>query len=1063
MKTIRTGLFWESLKGFNSEVVLKNDKAIESLLETRNYSQMISSKQVRFMSDSNVWRLGVSGAYRLVYLVESTPKKPIFVVLIGLYTHAKYDILWKEKGQKRLCQLAREALEDNEVKRHLVELKGEPDKVSLIPARAIGLRLPLVDLVSTQHADRVTETRDATLEIISMQNENPVLFDELANLLICTTNEINGEHRFGNLLVESRVAGGERVTNLFDSRSSNDLQTREYQRPKSVELWQRMIAASVSNVDPFLKLDEDQCKILNKFQEFDSLPIFIDGPGGSGKTTLMLEVLRSILANRRYYENVSAKILSLNQGHVNSLRSAISNFLELSIGLSATDAKESALSTAMTIDEYLLVSVPEDKRNGFLMSKKLRWSHFCQWRRNQRIERKDSAQLWTALRVLILGDVLSREEDAGQDTLLLWFDSLREERRHDVSTKTFEAAISLLPRYEEWKKTTGFWDERDLVAVVHEEIDKDTQQRNLADIIMVDEAQDLTPDQIRILLRSASFVNYELERDSSQTHEVPLPFLFAADDLQTVNPSGFRWKFFQAIFYEETRRLLNSPRGIDKERQSLLKNYRMLGGPLKIATGLRKWIEPQPENVYAASDGGFAGPWEGHVQEEAQLFKHADVILLPEHLTSDEINKFIDNDECLRVNLPGKFDRNKVLSAHDAKGQEWSFVLLYRFAEYCQAEQVLGVSRYTKQVTYVAGSRARDVCVWFDSSNSKEWFWNNVSDPLSPAAKLIGYTPISRLPDLANSKSTSDYRRDALRRINNCLKNNDNSHDELIAELRYASYEFNRAEDPECAQFVQEASDLVSQKRKTLAIDRAPKDLAVFACKLAFRYESWTSFAGLRHETLEINGFGLIGSSIYEFNSGNTTEALKAFSKLDLETLIDAVELNADISETLFTNCLYAVIEEMRLNRPSAMQGFVQKPVLELIKEGTGLLYNGELTTAVVSVEMFITEKKSEALIKLSGLAYDSAFRTTVATALIGQELGVEDFHSEVPLIFPIRNGAEDECDLWLQETSKRFSASSTIKENFCSMQPKQVRRLSTEQLLRLMIGALEFEQQGGR
>ena len=90
--------------------------------------------------------------------------------------------------------------------------------------------------------------------------------------------------------------------------------------------------------------------------------------------------------------------------------------------------------------------------------------------------------------------------------------------------------------------------------------------------IFCDESQDFTRIELEVILRLSLFS----ERKISREEVAFVPFVFAGDEFQTLNPSGFRWDTVTAFFVEKfiVGLAQQPPKSTELNYQVLTFNYR---------------------------------------------------------------------------------------------------------------------------------------------------------------------------------------------------------------------------------------------------------------------------------------------------------------------------------------------------------------------------------------------------------------------------------------------------------------------------------------------------------
>jgi hypothetical protein len=248
--------------------------------------------------------------------------------------------------------------------------------------------------------------------------------------------------------------------------------------------------------------------------------------------------------------------------------------------------------------------------------------------------------------------------------------------------------------------------------------------------VFCDEAQDFTRIEIEVLLCLCLYSNRTLPHGAVKR----VPFAFAGDEFQTLNPTGFRWDAVKAAFVEKLIFEL-APQlrreGAELNYHELRFNYRS-ATPIVHFCNLVQAVraacfgihELRPQRAWAPTDG--APPvlyFDADNGEFWNAFRDAAagyVIIVP-CLEGEEAD-FVRNDPVLRERVPfdDEVPRN-VLSAGRAKGCEYPAVIVYGFGAALDTDLVGGIGaapaegdarrtltlQYFVNRVYVAVSRAK--------------------------------------------------------------------------------------------------------------------------------------------------------------------------------------------------------------------------------------------------------------------------------------------------------------------------------------------------------------------
>ena len=1067
MKVIRTSAFEESLWNVDASARAATHRILERIEERRRYLDVVQNRARTYLiEDSPVWRWKVNRKDRLLYQFVRSEEGHVAVVPIGVYGHAEYDQLRKAANRAELKRLAELVAGDPTVANNLLELdNGDVPVRREVPHNAIGLRLGLVDLYRKPGNDQVEETRSAAKLIRFMQTRDPESFIALASSIASMPTGSDFRDVIGGVSIESLSDEKTQLTIVRAESEVSGPTIRTYDRPTSIESWKEIVAVSESAIDPFLALDDSQIWLLESFASpFHALPAFIDGPGGSGKTTLLMAILRGVLQNREFYgEDLNARLVTVNRSHVNTLRHGIRNYLKLRSGISDADADEFAKASCLSLDDFLVSLLPADRRAEFSANRKVRWADFSKWHREAFPSKRSlTTAAWAAIRILIGGDRLCRDEEdpirTEGESLQLWFEDLNERRRQGLSDESFAHGVRVLDPYRSWKKDSDRWDDTDLLQTVLEVTEDGLRPDQMIDLFLIDEAQDLTPDQIRVVLRAGACLAYDIDRENEgerdESVNLPLPFLFAADDLQTINPSGFSWSSFAAIFYEETRALLNRKHGLQRDRVRLTTNYRMRGRPHAVSTGVRRWLDPGQEPVQNELFDGTAGPWTGSEESLVKVLQLADVILIPENLTREQMVEKIAKDPLLSRSLLDEFQRRKVLSTQDAKGQEWSTIVNYGFARYVRSTVDTEEFRYAKQVTYVAASRAQDNCVWFDTEDDREWFWKRSTDDASPARYLTAYSEVSTVGQLEDSLDGVDHFADALLRLRRALTD-DLDQDERMARVRLATAQFMRSGATQHAETSARLEALLEGTISKVSLRDVPEELYWPTAAVAIRTRSWDSFESPPAMLGEERLVTIYGRLKLAESRGQSTEAVDVLAGLLTEDLLlmnDRVRAFDEEPSSFVSWLSHELLREVEA-----------KPMLHLADDRVSdclwrlaKVARDDVAGEVIVIASVLRHDWIQSLVETSKLGRLHQFRRRLPRIVLAQIVGFVPTEDVKLGIFDLSGARYEECRKWMKDSVEVFARLPAVRREFETMDGRSLGRLTEDQFLKMLEVTLE-------
>lgn len=332
---------------------------------------------------------------------------------------------------------------------------------------------------------------------------------------------------------------------------------------------------SEADNDPCVPFSAEQRHLLCDLAQGNRLPMLIDGPAGSGKSTLLGATLA--------IASVDGDAPPLFVTHSDDLRRAthdrMANILQVHFDLDRASAEHHASDSCRSTESYLLevldnAGLPYPSHD-FAGSKRCQFIDFRKNLASACSAHQISVELaWFVIRAFVKG--YGSPDDATDDDVRIThltldeFEEVPESARQGVTPQQFARAARVAGAYTEWLEKHQRWDDQDLAhaalrAIAH----RPEQDRRCA--IVCDEAQDLTRADLRVLFRC--FTRAREIATSNATH-ISLPFVFAADPQQTVNPSGFSWKGFRELLWQETSLLFGDRSAVRREPDRLRCNFR---------------------------------------------------------------------------------------------------------------------------------------------------------------------------------------------------------------------------------------------------------------------------------------------------------------------------------------------------------------------------------------------------------------------------------------------------------------------------------------------------------
>ncbi|MBQ9336710.1 MAG: hypothetical protein IJS14_05365 [Lentisphaeria bacterium] len=331
-----------------------------------------------------------------------------------------------------------------------------------------------------------------------------------------------------------------------------------------LDLWTAIEGKGSGN----MALSPEESQLLTRIESSQdtAYPLFINGRAGSGKSTILQYLfshyIEYYLKNRNTTEAENNQLpplyLSWSNTLLDTARKNVKNFLKCSTrnlgeeGQSITDRDiDETFSRAFRpFQSFMLELVPcEERATYFTPDRHISYSRFVElWKEkfgNETSITKLGPEIcWHIIRTFIKGT--NFEDFLDPDD---YFEGLRKEQT--VSRDTYELVYKRV--WENWYKglTVGaneetpgdYWDDQDLIRYVI----RNRYVNQEYPVVFCDEAQDFTRIELNAILNLSLFSHRKIF-----SHQVPqLPFAFAGDPFQTLNPTGFRWEAIKNSFVEQ--------------------------------------------------------------------------------------------------------------------------------------------------------------------------------------------------------------------------------------------------------------------------------------------------------------------------------------------------------------------------------------------------------------------------------------------------------------------------------------------------------------------------------
>ena len=532
------------------------------------------------------------------------------------------------------------------------------------------------------------------------------------------------------------------------------------------ELWADLERESVAN----MALSPEESEVLESARGPQlPFPLFINGRAGSGKST----VLQYLFADLLYfylnmpeprtvappiYLTASSELLRVARGFVERLLRSEAAFAQLgSTNLGDRD-REILNSAFQEFQQHLLSLLTVEERAerfprpAYVDYPRFRRMWLERFGKEKRALRDFGPDLsWHVVRSYIKG--MSSETFLEPEDYLQLPDN--------QITVTAEAFAAVHERiwvnwYQEELEGKGFWDDQDLTRYVIE----NGLVKPIHPAVFCDEAQDFTRLELELLLRLSLFSDRTLTPNDVSR----VPFAFAGDQFQTLNPTGFRWESIKASFVEKFLLELDPARQTgrtDLNYRELHFNYRSTHRIVRFSNhvqalraALFQLPDLKPQTAWAVEQSSMPVVW-FRANDAAFWANFKDdagfVVIVP--CSEGEEHDFVANDPVLRehIKIEDGLPHN-VLSAGRAKGCEYPAVMVYGFGASCETDVVSSLAQgepsegpspdaslplqYFINRLYVAVSRAKRRLIVVDTEEGFQKLWKCALDEAQESKML---------------------------------------------------------------------------------------------------------------------------------------------------------------------------------------------------------------------------------------------------------------------------------------------------------------------------------------
>ena len=529
------------------------------------------------------------------------------------------------------------------------------------------------------------------------------------------------------------------------------------------ELWIDLESEPVAN----MALSPEESQVLESARGAEHpFPLFINGRAGSGKSTILQYLFADLLyfylrsQNNELpappiYLTANGELLRVARTFVERLLKSEAAFAKEGVDVISAESRAVLDEAFREFQPHLLSLIPSEDKPRFARASRVDYPRFCRmWFRRFGKEPKALREhgpdlSWHVIRSYIKG-MSSETYLEPEDYIQLPSNQI------SVTHAAFKHVYERV--WEGWYKEEiqqqQLWDDQDLTRYILE----NDLAHALHPAVFCDEAQDFTRLEMELLLR----LNLFSDRSLRPTDIDRVPFVFAGDPFQTLNPTGFRWDAIKASFAEKFVFELDPERRtgrVDLNYRELKYNYRSTHRIVRFANqvqalraALFQLPDLRPQTPWTIERDSFPVVW--FQADDAAFWKAfrdtTFVVIVP--CGEGEEAEFVQGDPVLRENI--RIEDNvpvNVLSASRAKGCEYPAVVVYGFGAQAEGNLIEELElnsrlaenpdrslplQYFVNRLYVAVSRPKQRLVVVDTSEGFSRLWKCAQDEGFEAAML---------------------------------------------------------------------------------------------------------------------------------------------------------------------------------------------------------------------------------------------------------------------------------------------------------------------------------------
>lgn len=505
------------------------------------------------------------------------------------------------------------------------------------------------------------------------------------------------------------------INTEYSNILSNSNITREYLLKKSIKAYPELIVYELNtwltiqkDNEANLALSPEEEVILNNINspsESKKFPLFINGRAGSGKSTILIYLFSDIIQkflkftntgeiektgyplfitySSTLLENVKKLTKKLFEFNYKKISEVSNNYREIEINLFVDICFRKFQDIILELLGF--ESKLKYKQENFIDYTKFKkmFIQFVKQNPDNDIRSLSPEICWHIIRTFIKG--MKNEDNI--ELGLNEYEELPKSFR-TITSQTYKIVFERI--WEGWYKKEcedrKLWDSQD---ITRELLNKPDSNISKFTAIFCDEAQDFTRIELELIFKLNLFSNREVDSKYLKF----IPFAFAGDPFQTLNPTGFNWDSISANFHEKIVKPMDkfSLNQLEFNYNELTNNYRsskgivLFSNLIQLLRGVLFNIKDlKPQQCWKAEDDIIPEIYKLSDEKTFSILKEESekgiVFIMPAIEGGDE--EYINRDNLLNeISKLRKDFKGNLLTPMLSKGLEFSKVVVYKFGQ----------------------------------------------------------------------------------------------------------------------------------------------------------------------------------------------------------------------------------------------------------------------------------------------------------------------------------------------------------------------------------------------